>query len=385
MKKIAFILILSSFSLSGKETKNCSTFMLKDNSHLFVGHNLDESPGLHVPGYVCINKRNQYREGITWYELIADPSEYEKAIIPFKDKPDPKIKWISLYGSVTFNSEGFDFPDGGINEKGIAIFEMSLGNTQYKEDQSNPTLFMPLWIQYQLDKCATLDEVFQNANDINLQGWTWHYFVSDADGHCAMIEFLHGDVFIHKDVDYPILCNTQYDRELDRLKKYQDYSETWYQMTSFLRKPPRFVRAAKMLDEFNAGKNTDPKEYAFKILEEIQIQGWNKWSLLVDIKNSIIYFNTNKNRKRRYFSFHDYNFSADDASKFLDIHANFSGNVSDKFTDYSYENDLKLTRERADILFVDRFKGLIDNGVTAEVYAERFADYSKRMRSIEIK
>lgn len=143
--------------------------MLKTDSALFVGHNLDESPELHVPGRVCINPRNITREGITWYELIADPPDFQKVLIPFEQRPSPKIRWISRYGSITFNSEGLDFPDGGMNEKGLAIFEMSMGNTEHKIDESNPTLFICLWIQYQLDNCATLAEVIQNARNINLQ------------------------------------------------------------------------------------------------------------------------------------------------------------------------------------------------------------------------
>ena len=79
---ILFIFALSSCSISG-EMKNCSTFMLRSGENIFVGHNLDESPDLHVPGMICINKRNIYREGITWSELTATPSDYEKAIVPF--------------------------------------------------------------------------------------------------------------------------------------------------------------------------------------------------------------------------------------------------------------------------------------------------------------
>jgi len=170
MKRVTLCIcfVFFGFSLLAEESKNCSTFMLKMDSIFFVGHNLDESPELHVPGLVCINKRNVYREGMTWYELIADPPDYKKSSIPFEEKPHPKISWMSKYGSITFNSEGLDFPDGGINEKGLAVFEMSLGNTKFKIDESKPTLFITLWIQYQLDNYATVDEVIQNINNINL-------------------------------------------------------------------------------------------------------------------------------------------------------------------------------------------------------------------------
>jgi len=360
--------------------------MLKTDSILLVGHNLDESPELHIPGLVCINKRNVYREGITWYELIADPPDYAKSIISFEEKPFPKISWISKYGSVTFNSEGLDFPDGGMNEKGLAIFEMSLGNTQYKNDKSNPTLFMPLWIQYQLDNSTTLDEVIRNAGDINLQGWSWHYFVTDADGNCAIIEFLKGEVIIHKneDVTYPVLCNTQYSRELERLKNYQGFGGE-KKIRKLLPKAPRFVRAAKLLKEFDISTHVSPRDYALELLKEIKIKGWNKWSILVDVNNMTIYFHTNRNRKLRYFSFNNFDFSDEKPARLLDIHADLSGDVTPDFIDYTYERNFEHTKERAEYLFKKRFKGLIDNGVTARVYAKRFADYSERMRSKNMK
>jgi len=356
--------------------------MLKADSVLLVGHNLDESPELHVPGLVCINKRETYREGMTWYELIAEPPEYEKSLVRYEEKPSPKISWISKYGSITFNSEGLDFPDGGMNEMGLAVFEMSLGNTQYKVDESNPTLFMPLWIQYQLDNCTTIDEVIQNADDINLQGWSWHYLVADTHGNCAIIEFLDGKVIVHKgeQVLYPVLCNTHYSRELERLETYREFGGVISKILQLIKEQPRFVRAANLLDEYNPSVHASPVEYGLKLLDDIQIKGWNKWSILVDAQNMMVYFHTNRNRQLRYVSLKSFDFSQQPA-QLLDIHGDGSGDVTSEFVDYSYERNLQLTEERAEYLFVDRFKGLIDNGVTARVYARRFAEYSKRMRS----
>jgi len=386
MKRLSICIIFFTFafSLLAEEQKNCSTFMFKTDSILFVGHNLDESPELHIPGLICVNKRNVYREGITWYELIADPPDYKKAVIPFEDRPSPKIKWISKYGSITFNSEGLDFPDGGINEKGLTIFEMSLGNTKFKYDESKPTLFMTLWIQYLLDNYATLDEVIQNIDNINLQGWSWHYFVTDKNGNCGIIEFLNGEVVIHKneDVTYPVLCNTGYENELKRLKYYQGIGG---KISSIFKKTPRFVKAVDLMKDYDQSIHKSPRDYALKILEEIQIKGWNKWSILVNVTNMKIYFHTNKNRKLRYLSFNDFNFNEKKPEIILDVHSDLSGDVTSDFVEYTYERNFEHTQERAKYLFVERLKGLIDNGVTAQVYAKRFADYSERMRSINTK
>ncbi len=381
MNRSVFVLmiIVVPLAMSAEGPRNCSTFMFESDSFLFVGHNLDETPGFHVPGMVCVNKRNTYREGIEYFQLIAPPEDYGKCLIPFDERPGPKVNWISRYGSITFNSEGIDFPDGGINEKGLAVFEMSLGSTEYPFDEADPSIFMCLWIQYLLDNCATVGEVLENTGNFNLQGWSWHYFVADGTGDCAIIEFLEGKAVIHRgdDVAPPVLCNSRYDRELKRLKEYMGFSG---KILSMFKEPPRFVRAARMLDRFDGSKNEPPRDYALELVEEISIKGWNKWGILVDIRNMVIYFHTNRNRELRYVSFESFDFNRS-LDLMLDIHADLAGDVGAAFEEYTFDRNYEHNRERADLLFADRFGGLIDNGVTAEVYAGRFADYSERMRN----
>lgn len=382
IKALIIIVVLVSiafYSYNDKAAKNCSTFMFKSESAIFVGHNLDETPGFHVPGMICINPRGIYREGITWYELIADPDIYEKGMIPFDEKPEPKINWVSKYGSVTFNSEGIDFPDGGINEKGLTIFEMSMGRTEFTTDSTKPTLFITLWIQYQLDNYSNVYEVVKNIHNINQQGWSWHYFVSDRTGDFALIEYINGEVVIHKDENapYPILCNSEYTVELERVEEYDGF---FADIMSYIISPPRFVRANNMLIDYDSSAHRSQKKYALEILDEIKINGWNKWGIIIDVTNMIIYFHTNKNRDIRYFSFNNFDYSKGQCSKMLNIYNQLSGEVSSAFEDYSYNQNLKLTKERANLLFIDRFTGLIDNGVTPDVYATRFADYSEKIR-----
>ncbi|MBN2399657.1 MAG: linear amide C-N hydrolase [Candidatus Aminicenantes bacterium] len=382
MKKVFLVIFIVFLSarLEVVKPKKCSTFALKAGKDVFLGHNLDESPELFIPGLVCINRRNVYREGITWNDLVAPAREYENAIVAFEKKPAPKLGWISKFGSVTFNSEGVDFPDGGMNEKGLAVFEMSLGETRYKHDPAHPTLFMSLWIQYQLDNCATLDEVIDNATDINLQGWSWHYFIADRNGDCAVIEFLKGEMVAHRDLAYPVLCNSRYSLELERLKYFEGFGGT-IPLEINSSRLPRFVKAAKMLKDFERMPPMAPRDQALKILDAIKIKGWNKWGILIDVRNMIFYFHSGDNRRLRYFAVNDTDFSPKKNDRILDIHADLSADVKGHFIDYSYERNLQLTMKRAGILFVERLKGLEKNGVSASVYAGRFADYSRRMRA----
>jgi|GEM_PF-716882 len=378
---LILVILMGLISCNKNTDLNCSTFMLKNGKTIFVGHNLDEDPKLHVPGMVCINKRGISREGITWYELISDPPDFEKVLIPYEEKKEPKIKWTSKYGSVTFNSEGLDFPDGGINERGLSIFEMSMGETKFTTDSTKPTLFITLWIQFQLDNYSSVDEVLTNISDINQQGWSWHYFISDRSGDYAIVEYINGEIYIYKDnnAPHPILCNLAYEREINGLKDYDGISG---RIKSFIFTPPRFVRGVKLLKEFRPEDQSSTKDYAFEILDNIKVNGWNKWGILIDVSEMVIYYHTNKNRELKYFSINQCDFSAGTPTKMLDMYKNdISGNVISYFEDYSYNKNYDHNLERAKHLFKERFYGLIDNGVPPEVYAKRFADYSSRMRT----
>ena len=142
---------------------SCSTFMFRTDDAFLIGHNLDS--GREVAGTIVINKRNVKKTGVSALELIV-------GIKPI----NPSIEWTSRYGSITFNAWGKEFIDGGINEAGLYIHEMTLLGTRFPEDDEVPRMFMMQWMQYQLDNYATVEEVLLNLSTIVLDGWTWHFF-----------------------------------------------------------------------------------------------------------------------------------------------------------------------------------------------------------------
>ena len=76
----------------------CTTFCIDDGEKLVFGRNYDWGIGV---GLVMVNKR-----GLSKTALLFSPTE-----VP--------ARWVSKYGSVTFNQYGREFPTGGINEKGL--------------------------------------------------------------------------------------------------------------------------------------------------------------------------------------------------------------------------------------------------------------------------
>jgi hypothetical protein len=61
-------------SAAGSKAGGCSTFLLRGDQVLLVGHSLDETPAFVVPGLLCINKRGVGKPSVAWADLTAPPA-----------------------------------------------------------------------------------------------------------------------------------------------------------------------------------------------------------------------------------------------------------------------------------------------------------------------
>ena len=88
----------------------CTTFCLKDDESLVFGRNYD----WHLDhGLIIVNKK-----GVAKRAILIDPQ-------------DTPARWVSKYGSVTFNQYGRELPCGGMNEGGLVLETMWLTGTAY--------------------------------------------------------------------------------------------------------------------------------------------------------------------------------------------------------------------------------------------------------------
>ncbi|HUS84924.1 MAG TPA: linear amide C-N hydrolase [Anaerolineales bacterium] len=308
---------------------SCSTFMLRTDDAFLIGHNLDN--GRAVPGTIVINKRNVQKTGVSLLELMYDV-----------EPPNPAIAWTSRYGSATFNAWGKEFIDGGINEVGLYIHEMSLLGTRFPEDDERPRMFMMQWMQYQLDNYATVEEVVSNLSTIVLDGWFWHFFISDGDGNSAAIEFVDGvlNVYTGDSMPIPVLCNTAYPEELANLERYAGFGgEQPVRLRD--KSTERFVHAAHMIQDAPQSVDAD---YGFKILKTLE-RGLTHWSIVIDANQARVYFRTSLGKKIKFFDMARFDFSSETPVKMLDINARLSGDVFEYFVDYSPERNLRAAKE----------------------------------------
>ena len=339
----------------------CSTFKFQKEGELIYAHNLDQ-PNRDMPGMIFINKRGVFKTGRSFSEMFFDDARREPT----------DFAWISRYGSITFSIYGRDFPDGGINEAGIFIWEMSMVGTQYPDDEKLPRLLKMNWMQFVLDNFGTLDDALTAANDIQLTGWQWHYFLGDAYGNCATIEFIDGQVVIHRGdkLPWPVLFNRPYDEEMEYAQLYKDFGGPYDVDFNAGRDSmvPRFVRAAAMLRDYEPAKG-EPIEYCKSLLWQVGNKPY-KWGIMVDVRGGQIYFNTEMNPEWKTFSYRDIDYSNARPFLMLNIDQAKGGDVRDRF------HPVRDDESRA------VFKGYVDDlpdgsmeyyGISPETMIDRFA------------
>ena len=314
----------------------CSTFMLFQNNNLLVGHNLDQE--FYTPGSIYLNRRGERKRSISCFDL------------ELTDIETPILEWTSKYGSITFSPHGRNLPDGGMNEIGLTVSEMGLAESEFSFNSKHPTMLSHLWIQYQLDNYATVEEVLKHLHDINIEpsstftppaSSNYHLFVTDSQGNMAIIEFIEGDVKVYTNESAPVhaLCNSTYQNELERLESYQGYFG-WLKKFLDRRKDMRFVKCAEALKEVMEIKVSKPVNFCFDLLKSMQYAQSKQWSIVYDVRNMRIYFRTARGPNIRYFDFNAFDFS-DNALPLMvqDIDKNIMGDFSDHFVGFTPEAD----------------------------------------------
>ena len=306
----------------------CSSICLVNNGYAVYGGNMDWSEL--DAGLFYINKKGLQKTGI----IASTNGKY--------------ANWIAKYASATINLVGYNYPWGGINEKGLMFATMSLRPIARSSDpDERPPLDSGMWVQYMLDMCETIDDVLATQPDIRMIT-SDHYLVSDRFGNCAVIEWLQGKRVVHREKNLPVaVCtNSPYSKALHEWqnKKEGGLLWKWLQWFSVDTSIQRFVSAADQVDSFNSTNIDNTVKYAFDVLYSIRGEKYTKhasqWSVVFDAKNMRIYFRTARHPTIRYFDFYDFDFSCDTPVQMLDVHKRHSGYVSGAFSDFDFDLSL---------------------------------------------
>jgi penicillin V acylase-like amidase (Ntn superfamily) len=323
MKKIIAILFI--FVIIQVPAFACSVFLLKGDDYQVIGFNENWK---HLPGMVVVNKRGIVKNNLSWVDLVA------------AQPAAPKMSWTTKYGSVTFNAFGIDAPCYGMNEPGLFLVELFLDKTYSPPDTSRPRMFWAQWIQYQLDNYATVEEVVQHLPESPLIDW-WphfpgsHFFVTDAKGRTAAIEFIEGKPVVStaERMPQPILCNGPYQQELVALGQFKAFGGEGpfdYAANPWDR---RFARIAHRLIEYHP-EMASPLEFAWKLLDEVRA---GTWQLVADARSRTLYFRSQACNSIKSISLADCDFSTNSPIRFIDLHINFKGDVVSQLATWTPE------------------------------------------------
>ena len=300
----------------------CTTFCLHGKGEVLFGRNYDWTIG---DALVLVNKR-----GVAKTATIIDS--------------DNGAKWLSKYGSVTFNQYGRENPTGGMNEAGLVVEQMWLSDTAYPKVDARSAVGTQEWIQYLLDNSATTAEAIKNAEGLRIESDVKvHYLINDKAGNTASIEFLKGMMIVHTGASLatPTLTNDTYDNSLN-YAKHTDVAKA-----NSNESLDRFTRAVKKTKEFEKRPLTDEQAvaYAFEVLSDVaqknRTDTWTQWSIVYDQKRSRIYFRTLQSPQIKSVDIKAFDYSCDTPVKMFDMNAKESGDVTAKFIDYT----LKANRD----------------------------------------
>ncbi|PYS47035.1 MAG: hypothetical protein DMF68_17195 [Acidobacteria bacterium] len=333
MKKSSLAVLLLLLCLSFHQSLACTTFCLKSNGEVLFGRNYDWTIG---DALVFVNKR-----GVAKTATVAEDGN--------------PAKWVSKYGSVTFNQYGRENPTGGMNEAGLVVEVMWLNETEYSTDNSLPAVGSQEWVEYQLDTAATVDEAINNAGRLRINSDVKiHYLISDRMGRAATVEFLNGKLVVHSGAQLivPTLTNDTYEKSLSYAKQINLEKATSEGSLD------RFTRAAHRTKEFekNPVSGREAVAYAFEILSDAAAKGTNEgtqWSIVYDQKRGQIYFRTLQSPQIKMIDMKAFDYSCGSAVKIFDMNSKESGDVTAKFADYTRKANRDLIEHsfsRTDLL-----------------------------------
>jgi penicillin V acylase-like amidase (Ntn superfamily) len=317
------------FHLSIPSRMMCSSFLLRQPHTFLIGHNLDAACS--VPGVIVCNPRQIHKTNMSFFELVSA-----------RKPPAPPFSWTATYGSITFNPMGCEFPDGGINEAGLYVQEITLPGTRFPDDPQRPRLFMAQWIQYLLDTCQSVADILAVLNRVVLDGWEWHFFVADRAGHYAAIDFFEGQPHSYTDraMPIPVLCNACYRDEIAKLARYAGFGGQQPIQLKDIRFD-RFIHAAALLQQAPEGASVAD---GFHILEQLE-RGSTQWSQVIDMRAGRVYFRTAQARQIKYLDMHQLDFTRAGPVSVVDINRGGSGDVTSAFQQYSAEENWWLVKQ----------------------------------------
>ncbi len=321
----------------------CTSFCLNNGDHCVFGANQDNPIDA---GMLAVKRRNVLKTA--WEPSTT--GEY--------------ARWISRYGSVTFDYAGYQLAWAGMNEAGLMMSTMALYETENPAPDSRPPLQAPLWMQFLLDSYSTVEEVIASDALVRIKDNVDHFLICDGTGDCAVIEFLQGKMVYHTGESLPVAALTNH--------RYEDSVIAWREDKADGDSLARFATAADRVTGFEPTSAESAVDAAFDTLAAAARHD-TAWSIVFDPANLQIHFRTNSNPQIRTVDLTKLDFSCDAPILVQDIHAELSGDISDEFMPYSHRAGVDHT-----LAFLERYERVDYPALEIEVLLRGMASFPCR-------
>ncbi len=282
-----------------------------------------------------------YDWDIGWALVVFNPIGLEKIALTLGGQDTPAT-WTSQHASITFDQYGCEMPNGGLNDAGLAIELMILGQTQYPPSDDRPAVNELQFIQYCLDNFGSVDEMIEGAALIRISPVhaKVHYLACDSTGICASFEFLGGQMVVATKDSMPAatLTNSTYADSVEYLGQFVGFGGDLAipQTTSSL---DRFVRASSLSVETADGEIPTA---AFSILDSVSQGDFSQWNIVYDLEERTIHFRTYTSPARKVIRLDQFNPGCDSGRWILDIDHSEAGDARSAFVPYTKEANAAL-------------------------------------------
>jgi choloylglycine hydrolase len=339
MKLILLVLVPLLLTVHSESCFSCTSFKLDTTSGPLIGKSYDWDFG---DGLVILNKR--------------DVSKKSVLLNPFSRR----LTWRSTYASVTFNQYGWEFPNGGMNEKGLVVEVLWLGDTIVPPFDLRPATNEVQIVQYALDYFATTAEFLNDLPRFrvaNIMG-ELHYFVCDAGGACAVVEYLDGQLKIASGAK--VVTNDTQEDSLKYLKKFVGFGGN-LPIPTDQESLSRFVRVSHDLKQYNGGLPAIAVDNAFNILNRVnyKLEIQTFWQIVYDPKNLKVYFKAEPTDALMTYDFKLDNLSCREPVMAYDLSLHRSGELANHLRPMTIKRNealLKSVFDQSDSFLLTRVK-----------------------------
>lgn len=201
-------------------------------------------------------------------------------VTPQKEKKP--ARWTSRYASLTLSQWGREFPMQGMNEAGLAGVVLNAPASYPTDSAATQTLITEMqWLQYQLDRFATLREMESHIQDFGIQkiSAALHFFFCDATTDCGIVEFVNGKAQMHRGARFPLraITNSSYPASFDAWTRFlkEHGGRSSFPPSELPAGYPSLNRMVRAAYYAKVGSTLDSE--ALQNLRNLAGTGWTNW------------------------------------------------------------------------------------------------------------